>query len=67
MDWERQRALFPHYVAVVLLVAVYVVSVRVAFGDVVPAVNILGVVVVVLGYPTVVRAIGLEPAAWDRR
>jgi len=40
-------------------------AVRAAFGDVVPAVDILGVVVVVLGYPTVARLVGFAPGAWE--
>ena len=65
MNWDRQRELLPHYAAVFLLIGVYMAAVRAAFGDVVPAVDILGVVVVVLGYPTVARLVGFAPGAWE--
>jgi hypothetical protein len=65
MDWSRQRAFAPHYAAVVLLIGAYVIAVRVAFGDVVPLVDILGVVFVVLSYPTIVRLLGVAPSEWE--
>jgi hypothetical protein len=65
MDWSHQRALVPHYAAVVLLIGVYVIAVRVAFGDVVPLVDIVGVLIVVLSYPTIVRSLGVAPNDWE--
>lgn len=67
MDLDRQRSLLPHYVAIVVSVVVVLAGLRAVFGNLQAWINLLAVVVVVLAYPSVVRALGVEPEAWEER
>lgn len=67
MDWARQRELLPHYAAVVVLTVLLLGGARALLGQVEPWVDLLGVVVVVLTYPSVVRFLGVAPSGWDDR
>lgn len=67
MDVDRQRSLLPHYVAIVVSVVVVLVGLRAVFGPLQTWINVLAVVVVVLSYPSVVRALGVEPDVWEER
>jgi len=64
MDLTGQRDLIPHYVAVVVLVGAAVVGLR-NLSDSVPIwLDLLAVVVVVLGYPSLARWLDIAPDAW---
>lgn len=63
MNTKRQKQLIPHYVAVVVLTVVTLGVVQELAGG--GWINLLAVVVVVLTYPTLVRLLGVEPAAWS--
>ncbi|MFT4922207.1 MAG: hypothetical protein ACI8XM_001420 [Haloarculaceae archaeon] len=67
MDMNRQRELLPHYLAILCLVILVLAAIRLTLGDVGLPGNLAGVVVVVLLYPTVVRALGVAPSRWDDR
>lgn len=67
MDWSRQAELLPHYAAVVLLIAVLLFLVPGRSGPLGVVINVGVVVVVVLGYPPLVRWLELEPDAWEDR
>jgi len=67
MDLDRQRSLLPHYLAIVVAVVVVLAGLRAVFGNLQAWANVLAVVVVVLAYPSVVRALGVEPDAWDEQ
>jgi len=66
MDIGRQRALLPHYVAIVLAVVAVLGGIRLAVGDVGAPVNLGLTIVVVLAYPPIVRLLGLAPQHWER-
>lgn len=64
MDLAGQRDLLPHYVAVVVLVGAAVAGLRSLFASVPVWLDLLAVVVVVLGYPSLARWLDIAPAAW---
>lgn len=66
MDRSNQRALLPHYLAIVAGIAAGLVGLRVTVGDVGIIGNLTVVVVIVLAYPTIVRALGVAPDTWER-
>lgn len=65
MDGSRQVALLPHYGAIVVLTAAVLWAVQVLLGEISLPVGLLSVAVLVLAYPSVVRALGLAPEAWE--
>lgn len=65
MDVSRQIALLPHYGAIVVLTAAVLWGIRALLGEVPLPVGLLSVAVLVLAYPSVVRALGLAPEAWE--
>ncbi|PSQ31837.1 hypothetical protein BRD06_00750 [Halobacteriales archaeon QS_9_67_15] len=64
MDLSGQRELLPHYLAVAAVASTAAVLARSAGGNWVALVSVL---VVVLSYPTVVRALNVAPEAWEQR
>lgn len=67
MDLARHLDLVPHYLANLVLVLLAVGALRAVAGDLGIAVELAVVVVVVLAYPTLVRWLGVAPAAWEER
>jgi len=65
MDWNRFTELLPHYLANLVLVVLAITALRRFAGDLGFVVELGVVVVVVLAYPTIVRALGVTPSAWD--
>jgi hypothetical protein len=65
MDASKQIALLPHYGAIVVLTAAVLWGVQVVLGEIPLPVGLLSVAVLVLAYPSVVRALGLAPGAWE--
>lgn len=65
MDLGRQRELLPHYVGILVSIALVLVAIQTTFGDVGVPGNLAGVVAVVLVYPTIVRFLGLAPSSWE--
>lgn len=65
MTLRRSLELVPHYVASLLLILLVVGAVRVAVGNLGILVELPVVVAVVLAYPTIVRRLGVAPAAWE--
>jgi len=64
MDLSGQRELLPHYLAVAALAGTAAVLARSAVGSWVALGSVL---VVVLAYPTAVRALNVAPDAWEQR
>jgi len=65
MDWNRFVELLPHYLANLVLVVLAITALRRFAGDLGFVVELGVVIVVVLLYPTIVRALGVAPSAWD--
>mgnify|MGYP000324187429 FL=1 len=65
MDWNRFVELLPHYLANLVLVVLAITALRRFAGDLGFVVELGVVIVVVLLYPTIVRALGVPPSAWD--
>ncbi len=65
VDFETVRTLVPHYMAMLLLSVAGVTVVQIAVGDP-PAPVVFGVVlVIVFGYPFLVRRLGYAPEFWE--
>jgi hypothetical protein len=65
MNWQRNLALVPHYVASLLLILLVIGGLRTFVGNFGIVVELPIVVALVLGYPTLVRWLGVAPAAWE--
>jgi hypothetical protein len=65
MDWSRFFELLPHYLANLVLVVLAITALRRFAGDLGFVVELVVVVAIVLVYPTIVRALGVAPSAWD--
>jgi len=65
MNWKRTLALVPHYAASLLLILLVVGGIRTFLGNFGVVVELPIVVALVLGYPTLVRWLGVAPAAWE--
>lgn len=59
-------ALAPHYVASLLLILGTVWGLRYFVGDLGFLIELPIVIAIVLAYPTIVRKLGVAPAAWER-
>lgn len=59
--------LIPHYVASLLLILGTVWGLRYVVGNLGIWVELPIVLAVVLAYPTIVRQLGVAPAAWEER
>jgi|GEM_PF-733018 len=67
MNRSRFLELLPHYVANLVLVILAITALRRFVGDQGFVVELVVVVVIVLAYPTLVRALGVAPSAWEDR
>lgn len=65
MNWKRNLALVPHYAASLLLILLVVGGIRTFLGNFGVLVELPIVVALILGYPTLVRWLGVAPAAWE--
>jgi hypothetical protein len=65
MNWKRTLALVPHYAASLLLILLVVGGIRTFLGNFGVVVELPIVVALILGYPTLVRWLGVAPAAWE--
>lgn len=63
---SRLVELLPHYLALLILIFLVLAIVRATMGDLGFWIELAIVVAVGLGYPTVVRMLGVAPSAWDR-
>ncbi|MFB6309911.1 MAG: hypothetical protein ABEH64_01885 [Salinirussus sp.] len=62
---RQTLALVPHYIANLLLILVAVGVLRLTVGNLGILVELPVVIAVVLAYPTIVRWLGVAPAAWE--
>lgn len=65
MKYRRYLELVPHYLANLVLVLLAVGAFRAVVGDAGLVVELVVVVAVVLAYPSIVRALGVAPNAWN--
>lgn len=65
MNYRRYLALVPHYLANLVLVFLAIGALRFVAGDTGLVVELAAVVVVVIAYPSIVRALGLAPDVWE--
>lgn len=66
MNRQQLLELVPHYLAMLVLVAVVVAVVRVGVGELDFWAEFAVVAVVVFLYRPAVRYLGFEPSAWER-
>lgn len=65
VDWDKIRALLPHY-AVMLVVVIATTSVlRAVLSDVNLIIEFAVVLVIVFAYPFIIRRLGYAPDVWD--
>lgn len=63
---NRLIELLPHYLALLILIFLVLAIVRAAVGDLGFWIELAIVIAVGLGYPTLVRVLGIAPSAWER-
>ncbi|QLH77059.1 hypothetical protein HZS55_07020 [Halosimplex rubrum] len=66
MDRDQILELVAHYLVIVVIVTVVLGVVRAAVGELGFWLELAVVVVIVAVYRPVVKAIGMEPSAWNR-
>lgn len=66
MTRSRLVGLVPHYLVSLLLILGTIWVLRYLVGDLGIVVELPIVVAIVLAYPTIVRRLGVAPAAWER-
>lgn len=62
---EKVRQLAPHWAVMFVVMYGLLAVVRSVYGDPSFVESVVLVVVVALGYPTVVRLLGVAPPVWD--
>lgn len=65
MNRNHLLELVPHYIASLLLILATITAIRVFVDNFGIVVELPIVVAVVLAYPTIVRWLGISPAAWE--
>lgn len=61
MDKERITRLLPHYVAMIVITIVVLEVTRFVLGGTNIVITLVVIMVIAVGYPRIVRALGLDP------
>lgn len=67
VDTDRLVEVVPHYVAMLVLVFLVLGVLRTAVGELSFWIELVIVLVVAIGYQTLVKRLGVAPASWQNR
>lgn len=67
VDTDRLVEVVPHYVAMLVLVFLVLGVLRTAVGELSFWIELVIVLVIAIGYQTLVKRLGVAPASWQNR